>query len=282
MLKNMIGSLINYLFNKKRRSSDIESAKGEVISLGKRAGLGFDESVMLNNVLGFSSTEVSEAMVPRADIVAVSKNSDFKECLSSFSKAAHSRLPVYNGSLDDIVGMVHVKDILSFWFDVDKFSLDKIIRKVIIAAPSTPISELFQEMRRTKVHLSIVVDEHGGTDGLITIEDMVEEITGEIEDEHDVASDLIKDKYDDGSLIVDARVMIEELEKYYNCKLLDKSLDIEIDTLGGLIFHEVGRVPREGELIKHFSGLKFNIVEADMRRIKKVKIMGSPRLYGSQ
>ena len=282
MLKNMIGSLINFLFNKKKRSSDIESAKGEVISLGKRAGLGFAERVMLNNVLGFSSTEVSEAMVPRANIVAVSQNSDFKDCLSSFSQAAHSRLPVYNGNLDNIVGMVHVKDILSFWFDVDKFSLDKIIRKVIISAPSTPISELFQEMRRTKVHLSIVVDEHGGTDGLITIEDMVEEITGEIEDEHDVESDPLKDKYKDGSLIVDARVLIEELEKYYNCKLLDKSLDIEIDTLGGLIFHEIGRVPREGELIKHFSGLMFNIVEADMRRIKKVKIMGSPRLYGSQ
>ena len=282
MLKNMIGSLINFLFNKKKRSSDIESAKGEVISLGKRAGLGFAERVMLNNVLGFSSTEVSEAMVPRANIVAVSQNSDFKDCLSSFSKAAHSRLPVYNGNLDNIVGMVHVKDILSFWFDVDKFSLDKIIRKVIISAPSTPISELFQEMRRTKVHLSIVVDEHGGTDGLITIEDMVEEITGEIEDEHDVESDPLKDKYEDGSLIVDARVLIEELEKYYNCKLLDKSLDIEIDTLGGLIFHEIGRVPREGELIKHFSGLMFNIVEADMRRIKKVNIIGSPRPYGSQ
>ena len=94
--------------------------------------------------------------------------------------------------------------------------------------------------------------------------------------------DAIKDKYEDGTIRVDARVMIEELEKYYNCKLLDKSLDIEIDTLGGLIFHEVGRVPREGELIKHFSGLTFDVVEADMRRIKKVKIMGSPKLYGSQ
>ena len=232
---------------------------------------------MLNNVLSFSSTEVSEAMVPRADIVAVDQNANFKECLSQFDSAAHSRLPVYNGTLDDVVGMVHVKDILSYWNNNENFSLDKIIRKVIISAPSTPISHLFQEMRETKVHLSIVVDEHGGTDGLITIEDMVEEITGEIEDEHDIQINLLKSGFSDGSLIADARILIEDLEKYYNCKLLDDNMDVEIDTLGGLIFHLGGRVPTVGESINHFSGISFEIVEADIRRIKKVKIIGTPK-----
>jgi len=278
MLKNKIINFINLLSRNRKKDSDIESAKGEVISLGKRAGLGFAERIMLNNVLSFSSTEVSEAMVPRANIVAVSKDSNFKECLSTFNVAAHSRLPVYNGTLDDVIGMVHVKDILSFWANEENFSLDKILRKVIISAPSTLISELFQEMRSTKVHLSIVVDEHGGTDGLITIEDMLEEITGEIEDEHDVEMDLIKKGFSDGSLVADARVMIEELEKYYNCKLLEDTLDVEIDTLGGLIFHIEGRIPVTGEIIKHFSGLTFKIVDADLRRIKKVKIMGSPKI----
>ena len=277
MFTNKLNNFINFVFKKKRNDSDIESAKGEVISLGKRAGLGYEERIMLNNVLRFSSTEVSEAMVPRANIVAVSKDADFKECFSRFNKAAHSRLPVYNGTLDDIVGMVHVKDISSFWFNTDDFSLDKIMREVIISTPSTPISELFQEMRSTKVHLSIVVDEHGGTDGLITIEDMVEEITGEIEDEHDVEMELIRGELADGSLVVDARVTIHKLEEYYDCSLLSDSLDIEIDTLGGLIFYISGRVPEVGELIKHFSGLTFKIVEADLRRIKKVKIMGSPK-----
>ena len=277
MIKNKVFDLLTHLFKKRKKYSDIESAKGQVISLGKKAGLGFAERIMLNNVLSFSSTEVSEAMVPRADIVAVDQNANFKECLSQFDSAAHSRLPVYNGTLDDVVGMVHVKDILSYWNNNENFSLDKIIRKVIISAPSTPISHLFQEMRKTKVHLSIVVDEHGGTDGLITIEDMVEEITGEIEDEHDVQINLLKSGFSDGSLIADARILIEDLEKYYNCKLLDDNMDVEIDTLGGLIFHLGGRVPTVGESINHFSGISFEIVEADIRRIKKVKIIGTPK-----
>lgn len=277
MIKNKVFDLLNHLFKNRKKYSDIESAKGQVISLGKKAGLGFAERIMLNNVLSFSSTEVSEAMVPRADIVAVDQNANFKECLSQFDSAAHSRLPVYNGTLDDVVGMVHVKDILSYWNNNENFSLDKIIRKVIISAPSTPISHLFQEMRKTKVHLSIVVDEHGGTDGLITIEDMVEEITGEIEDEHDVQINLLKSGFSDGSLIADARILIEDLEKYYNCKLLDDNMDVEIDTLGGLIFHLGGRVPTVGESINHFSGISFEIVEADIRRIKKVKIIGTPK-----
>jgi len=277
MIKNKVFDLLTHLFKKRKKYSDIESAKGQVISLGKKAGLGFAERIMLNNVLSFSSTEVSEAMVPRADIVAVDQNANFKECLSQFDSAAHSRLPVYNGTLDDVVGMVHVKDILSYWNNNENFSLDKIIRKVIISAPSTPISHLFQEMRETKVHLSIVVDEHGGTDGLITIEDMVEEITGEIEDEHDIQINLLKSGFSDGSLIADARILIEDLEKYYNCKLLDDNMDVEIDTLGGLIFHLGGRVPTVGESINHFSGISFEIVEADIRRIKKVKIIGTPK-----
>ena len=277
MIINKVFDLLNHLFKKRKKYSDIESAKGQVISLGKKAGLGFAERIMLNNVLSFSSTEVSEAMVPRADIVAVDQNANFKECLSQFDSAAHSRLPVYNGTLDDVVGMVHVKDILSYWDNNENFSLDKIIRKVIISAPSTPISHLFQEMRETKVHLSIVVDEHGGPDGLITIEDMVEEITGEIEDEHDIQINLLKSGFSDGSLIADARILIEDLEKYYNCKLLDDNMDVEIDTLGGLIFHLGGRVPTVGESINHFSGISFEIVEADIRRIKKVKIIGTPK-----
>ena len=231
---------------------------------------------MLDNVIGFSSIEVEEAMVPRADIVAIPEKSSLNECIDQFRKAAHSRLPVYRGTLDEVIGMVHVKDILTFWNNDKDFILENIIRKVIISAPSSLISDLFQEMRRTKVHLSIVVDEHGGTDGLITIEDLLEEITGEIEDEHDTNFNRILNDNLDNSIIVDARIPIIELENYYSCKLINSS--IEVDTLGGLIFYYEKSVPEVGKSIKHSNGLIFEIIESDMRRIKKIKITGTPKV----
>ena len=265
-----------FLRKKENKEVDLESTRGEVRSLGMKAGLSYYDRVMLDNVIGFSSIEVEEAMVPRADIVAIPEKSSLKECIDLFRKAAHSRLPVYRGTLDEVIGMVHVKDILTFWDNDKGFILENIIRKVIISAPSTLISDLFQEMRSTKIHLSIVVDEHGGTDGLITIEDLVEEITGEIEDEHDVSYNLILDGNPDGSVIVDARIAVLELEKHYNCKLLASSM--EVDTLGGLLFNLEKSVPEKGKIIKHDSGLIFEIIEADLRRIKKIKIIGSPNI----
>ena len=267
---------LNKLFlRKNNKKLDLESTRGEVRSLGKKAGLSYYDRVMLDNVIGFSSIEVEEAMVPRADIVAISEKSTLNECIDLFRKAAHSRLPVYRETLDEVIGMVHVKDILTFWSNDKDFILENIIRKVIISAPSTLISDLFQEMRRTKVHLSIVVDEHGGTDGLITIEDLVEEITGEIEDEHDKNFNRILNDNLDNSIIVDARIPIIELENYYSCKLINSSIDV--DTLGGLIFYYEKSVPEVGKLIKHSNGIIFEIIESDMRRIKKIKITGTPK-----
>jgi len=268
-------NLNKFFLKKNNKKVDLESTRGEVRSLGKKAGLSYYDRVMLDNVIGFSSIEVEEAMVPRADIVAISEKSTLNECIDLFRKAAHSRLPVYRETLDEVIGMVHVKDILTFWSNDKDFILENIIRKVIISAPSTLISDLFQEMRRTKVHLSIVVDEHGGTDGLITIEDLVEEITGEIEDEHDKNFNRILNDNLDNSIIVDARIPIIELENYYSCKLINSSIDV--DTLGGLIFHYEKSVPEVGKLIKHSNGLIFEIIESDMRRIKKIKITGTPK-----
>ena len=269
-------NLSKIFFKNNTKKIDLESTRGEVRSLGKKAGLSYSERVMLDNVLGFSSIEVEEAMVPRADIVAIPENSTLNECIALFKKAAHSRLPVYKETLDEIIGMVHVKDILNFWHNDKDFVLSNIIRKVIISAPSTLISDLFQEMRNTKVHLSIVVDEHGGTDGLITIEDLVEEITGDIEDEHDKNYNKILNNDLDNSIIVDARIPIIELENYYSCKLINSSIDV--DTLGGLIFYYEKSIPEVGKLIKHSNGLVFEIIDSDMRRIKKIKITGVPKV----
>ena len=268
-------NLNKIFFKKNSEKVDLESTRGEVRSLGKKAGLSYSERVMLDNVLGFSSIEVEEAMVPRADIVAIPEKSTLNECIALFRKAAHSRLPVYKETLDEIIGMVHVKDILSYWHNDKDFVLSNIIRKVIISAPSTLISDLFQEMRNTKVHLSIVVDEHGGTDGLITIEDLLEEITGDIEDEHDKNYNKILNDDLDNSIIVDARIPIIELENYYSCKLISSSIDV--DTLGGLIFYYEKSVPEVGKLVRHSNGLIFEIIDSDMRRIKKIKITGYPK-----
>ena len=268
-------NLNKIFFKKNSEKVDLESTRGEVMSLGKKAGLSYSERVMLDNVLGFSSIEVEEAMVPRADIVAIPEKSTLNECIALFRKAAHSRLPVYKETLDEIIGMVHVKDILSYWHNDKDFVLSNIIRKVIISAPSTLISDLFQEMRNTKVHLSIVVDEHGGTDGLITIEDLLEEITGDIEDEHDKNYNKILHDDLDNSIIVDARIPIIELENYYSCKLISSSIDV--DTLGGLIFYYEKSVPEVGKLVRHSNGLIFEIIDSDMRRIKKIKITGYPK-----
>ena len=276
MIHDKLGVLNKIFLRKNSKKVDLESTRGEVRSLGKKAGLSYSERVMLDNVIGFSSIEVEEAMVPRADIVAVSENISLQKCISVFRKAAHSRLPVFKGTLDEIIGMVHVKDILTYWNSDSDFLLKDIIRKVIISTPSTPISDLFQEMRRTKIHLSIVVDEHGGTDGLITIEDLLEEITGEIEDEHDTNYNLILNDNSDNSIIVDARIPISELENYYNCSLINSSIDV--DTLGGLIFYFEKSVPPVGKLIKHSNGLVFEIMESDMRRIKKIKVISSPKV----
>ena len=276
MITNKFSIFNKFFLKKNEKKIDLESTRGEVRSLGKKAGLSYSERVMLDNVIGFSSIEVEEAMVPRADIVAVSETITLEECINVFRKAAHSRLPVYKGTLDEIIGMVHVKDILAYWHAKESFLLKNIIRKVIISTPSTPISILFQEMRSSKVHLSIVVDEHGGTDGLITIEDLLEEITGEIEDEHDTNYNLILSNNVDNSIIVDARIPLNELEAHYNCALIDPSIDV--DTLGGLIFYFQKSIPEVGKEIRQSNGLVFKIIDADMRRIKKIKVSGFPKV----
>ena len=276
MITNKFSIFNKFFLKKNEKKIDLESTRGEVRSLGKKAGLSYSERVMLDNVIGFSSIEVEEAMVPRADIVAVSETITLEDCINVFRKAAHSRLPVYKGTLDEIIGMVHVKDILAYWHAEETFQLKNIIRKVIISTPSTPISILFQEMRSSKVHLSIVVDEHGGTDGLITIEDLLEEITGEIEDEHDTNYNLILSNNVDNSIIVDARIPLNELEAHYNCTLIDPSIDV--DTLGGLIFYFQKSIPEVGKEIRQSNGLVFKIIDADMRRIKKIRVSGFPKV----
>jgi len=233
----------------------------------------YGEAELIRNALTVGSKDLYDVMVPRADIRAIDAGSSLSETIAELREASHSRMPVYRDSLDDVIGMLHIKDILQFWEEgEDGFEMSKVTRRVLFAPPSMRVLDLLLEMRSTRVHMAVVVDEYGGVDGLVTIEDLVEQVVGEIEDEHDkVVRPKIEERAD-GLLDVDARTELEELEARLGVDLLDDERDEDVDTVGGLIFALSGRVPQRGEVVEHDSGLRFEILDADPRRIKRVRI----------
>jgi CBS domain containing-hemolysin-like protein len=187
----------------------------------------------------------------------------------------HSRIPVYRETLDDVVGIVHIKDVMTCVALNKPVVLREIVREVQIVAPSMPVLDLLLQMRQTRQHMALVIDEFGGIDGLITIEDLVEEIVGEIEDEHDDEAEPAMTERPDGTLLADARVSIAAFEDRVGPLLAEDERD-DIDTLGGLVMSMAGRVPGRGELLIHPSGLEFEVVEADPRRVKRVRVRNLP------
>jgi magnesium and cobalt transporter len=240
------------------------------------APISSDERVMLSNILRLRHLTAYDVMVPRADIVAVDLDTPIDELIDVMSAAGHSRLPVYRDTLDEVVGIVHIKDVLHSMRERkegDTFDLVDLVRRILVVAPSMRVLDLLLEMRLSRVHMALVVDEFGGIDGLVTIEDLVEEIVGEIEDEHDVAVGPKLIERPDGSLIADARTTIEEFEERVGPVLSDEEREEDIDTLGGLLFTLAGRVPDRGELIEHPpSGITFEVLEADPRRVKRLRV----------
>lgn len=228
--------------------------------------------MLLANVLHMRSLRVSDVMVPRADIIGVELDIPAKDLLTKIFEAGHSRLPVYETTLDNVKGIVHVKDLLACFADDAPFDLIKIINKdVIFVSPAMRILDLMQKMQISRNHIAFVVDEYGGVDGLVTIEDLVEQIVGEINDEHDVDNEPVIIKKAEGYFEADARVGIDEFEKITGLSLTEEEKE-DIDTVGGFIFHIAGRVPNRGEMVSHSSGAKFRILESDSRHIKKVTI----------
>ena len=200
---------------------------------------------------------------------------DFNEIVKQLIKTNHSRVPVRNESLDDIVGILHIKDVLANLFLKEKQNIKSLLKKPIFVSPSISLLDLLYEMRIKRRHLALVVDEYGGIDGLVTIEDLVEELVGEIEDEHDLSSECRLEKMEDGSIVVEARIMINLLEGFIQ-SIRKEDLNEEIETLGGFIVSITGRVPVKGEVIKYSpSGFKFEILEADPRKVILVKITGN-------
>ena len=235
------------------------------------------EGTLLRNLLGLRDKIASDVMIPRADIVSVSMRNDFSEISKQISQVRHSRIPVYREALDDVAGFIHVKDIFASLQAGEVPPVKSLLRPALFVAPTIRLLDLLHEMRLKRRHLALVVDEFGGVDGLVTIEDLIEEIVGDIEDEYDETVALRFDINGDGTAIADARLEIEMLETVTGVLLDDDDRD-EIDTLGGLVCAEAGRVPTRGEIVRHANGLQFEVLEGDPRRITLVKIRGLARV----
>jgi magnesium and cobalt transporter len=238
--------------------------------------LGAHERVLIGNILKGHGRTAADVMVPRVDIVALDVETPFPEVVKCLIEQEHSRVPVYRETLDDVIGFIHVKDVLPPVSERRETKLAPLLRKLLFVAPSLPILELLVQMRQARTHIAMVVDEFGGIDGLVTIEDLIEEIVGEIEDEHDEAGLPSMIERADGTLVADARTTIEMLEERQGVRLRPAGDQEEVDTLGGLVSTLAGRVPKRGEVIAHPSGIEFEILEADPRRIKRLRVRRLP------
>ena len=224
------------------------------------------------NALAFGELQVGDVMVQRPDIKAVPKDAPLARVFETMHAGMHTRLPVYDQVLDDIVGMVHVKDLLPFIGADETFDLAMITRRVLVVPVSMSVLDLVREMRDTRVHMAVVVDEFGGTDGLVTMEDLVGEIIGEIPDEHDPARDAEIVRQADGTIDVDGRVYLDDLEQTLGLELVDDETREEVDTVSGLISALADRIPAAGEKILHPAGFTFEITDATTRRVDRIKI----------
>mgnify|MGYP003695021517 FL=1 len=257
------------------RKQSVRDELSELIEHSINTKDSFDnhESTLLRNILNLKDLTAESLMVPRADIVSIDLTEDVDSVMAQICSANHSRLPVHNGSMDVIQGMIHIKDLMPHLLSGSNPDLKKLMRPVLFVSPSIWVMDLLHEMRLKRRHLALVVDEFGGVDGLITIEDLVEEIVGEIEDEHDEMEMPRFELIDDDSAISDARLELEDLEKLVG-PLVDDAEREEIDTVAGLVFSLAGRVPVRGEVIRHPCGLEFEVLEGDPRRITLLKIDG--------
>ncbi|HEV2556762.1 MAG TPA: hemolysin family protein [Bosea sp. (in: a-proteobacteria)] len=263
---------------------------------GQLADLSAQERAMLSNVLSLRERRVGDVMIPRADIIAVPADATLDEVLARFRTAGHSRLPVFDDSLDDPRGMVHIRDFLEFiagqakaeptaglsepaFHDLAAVDLTrtladtKIMRPVLYVPPSMPAVDLLVRMQATRTHIALVIDEYGGTDGLVTIEDLIEIVVGDIEDEHDLEEAPTIAPDGEGRFTADARATLDELRQATGIDLSDDPVAEDVDTLGGLIVTLAGHVPAQGEIVEGPGGLSFEILEADQRRVKRLSIV---------
>jgi magnesium and cobalt transporter len=245
-----------------------ESALG---TAGEAVGLDVQERALIANVLRLREITADDVMVPRPDIIAMRADVSLQEALDQIRREGHSRMPVFRTHLDDLLGMVHIKDVFAFTGRPENFSVESMVRKPLMVAPQIGVLDLLLQMRQTRTHLALVVDEYGGIDGLVTIEDLVETIVGDIADEHDEIEGPMLVERPDGALDINARLPVEEFEAKLGAVLSADEREADIETVGGLVFNLAGRVPTKGEIVPHPSGIEFLVLEADARRIRRLR-----------
>ena len=270
---NIISKLIkkiNFLGNNQSLRDSIKDVIDEKSNEeSQNIDLSSKEKSILSNILSINKLKADDVMIPRASIVAISQDSSFQNIIDTIDKESHSRMPVFRKDLDDVLGMIHIKDIIKFsGSNHNDFNIKKIMREVLFVPPTMPVMNLLLKMQATKLHMALVIDEHGGTDGLITIEDVIEEIVGEIEDEHDKDDDFNFKKIDSNTFEAKADMTLDDFNHESNLSIFEEN----VDTLGGYIFSKINRVPYAGEVIKVDNTYQFEIIEADPRKIKKIRI----------
>ncbi|HVW74151.1 MAG TPA: hemolysin family protein [Rhizomicrobium sp.] len=277
-----IRRLIQKITGQDAEAAAIRESLEEVIEESERESpdLSAQERVLMGNLLRFGELKVSDVMVPRAEIVAVDESVGLADLLKLFREAQHSRLPVFRETLDDPVGLIHVKDVLglleaepdgAYCLSPDA-KITSLLRPVLFAPPSMRALDLLLKMQASHTHLALVIDEYGGTDGLVSIEDVIEQIVGDIADEHDEVA--AAPKRDGDSLIVDARMDLDDFktETGHDFLVEDDEDAPDIDSLGGLVVSLLGRVPQRGEIVTHPDGSEFQVLEADPRRVRKLRV----------
>jgi CBS domain containing-hemolysin-like protein len=236
----------------------------------------------------FQTLRVSDLMTPRADIVAIDVNTTFEAAIAQFRESEHSRMPVYRETLDDPLGVVHLKDVFKLMADpahpigADETFLGRVHREALYVPPSMRAADLLLKMQAARTHMALVIDEFGGVDGLVTLEDVIESVVGEIDDEHDEAHPIQVVARPAGVFEADARAPLEALETAIGEKLVPDALEgEEIETVAGLVTAIAGRVPQRGEVVAHPGGWEFEVMDADPRRVKRVRLRPAPRASAS-
>ncbi|MDA0971533.1 MAG: hemolysin family protein [Proteobacteria bacterium] len=271
----VIKKLAKFLFYSSEQGNLRESIQDAIEESSNDAGsnLTSKEKTILENILTINKLKAYDIMVPRADIICASHNASFDDLIKIINAESHSRIPIYRKDLDDVLGMIHIKDLIKLTSKEmqNNFDLKSLLKEVLFIPPSMPVLNILLKMQSTKLHMALVIDEHGGTDGLVTIEDLVEEIVGEIQDEHDNEEIIEFKKINDTTFIADAKMELSEFQK--KTGIIFNS--VTIDTLGGYVFSMINRVPQKGEIIKSDPAYTFEVLDADPRKIKILKISKS-------
>ena len=295
-LRDRVSNLLRAAFGARANGGSVRAEIEHAIAADEAAGADFapEERAMLRAVLKLGGMRVEDVMVPRADIEAVDLETSVAEIIATLQKEGHSRMPVYRESLDDPVGMIHIKDVLGWigtsafrpasddgsvaHFELGAVDLGRplketgLVRSLLFVPPSMPARLLLQRMQASRTQMALVIDEYGGTDGLVSLEDLVEIIVGEIEDEHDLDDEVEIQPTGEGLFVADARASIEDAQKVIGTHFTAGEFAEDVDTVGGLVFAATGRIPVRGEIVHAVDGFEFEILDADPRRIKRIRI----------